>query len=86
MLSGVGPSQHLKEHGISVVHDLPGVGSNLVDHPVVDMYFKDKLGSSAKFLVPSNMSERYKLLSATVQYLMFGKGPLATNVSETYYN
>jgi choline dehydrogenase len=32
MLSGIGPAAHLKEHGIEVVHDLPGVGENLHDH------------------------------------------------------
>lgn len=31
MLSGVGPREHLEAHGIGVVHDLPGVGSNLQD-------------------------------------------------------
>jgi len=32
MLSGVGPAEHLKEKGIDIVHDLPGVGQNLQDH------------------------------------------------------
>ncbi len=32
MLSGIGPSAHLQQHGIGVVHDLPGVGANLHDH------------------------------------------------------
>jgi choline oxidase len=32
MLSGIGPAEHLREHGIDVVLDLPGVGSNLNDH------------------------------------------------------
>jgi choline dehydrogenase len=32
MLSGVGPAGHLREHGIGVVADLPGVGRNLHDH------------------------------------------------------
>ena len=35
LLSGVGPSAHLKEMGIAVQHDLPGVGQNLRDHPNV---------------------------------------------------
>ncbi len=32
MLSGIGPAQHLAEHGIEVVADRPGVGQNLQDH------------------------------------------------------
>ncbi|MGJ3231436.1 MAG: GMC family oxidoreductase [Oceanicaulis sp.] len=32
MLSGLGPADHLREHGISVERDLPGVGENLQDH------------------------------------------------------
>ncbi|MBC5785134.1 choline dehydrogenase [Ramlibacter sp. USB13] len=32
MLSGIGPAEHLREHGIAVAHDLPGVGRNLHDH------------------------------------------------------
>lgn len=35
MRSGVGPAAHLRDHGISVVRDLPGVGENLHDHVVV---------------------------------------------------
>jgi choline dehydrogenase-like flavoprotein len=37
MLSGIGPVEHLREHGIPVVHHLPGVGKNLHDHPDVVM-------------------------------------------------
>lgn len=35
MLSGIGPSSLLKKHGIKTVADLPGVGSNFHDHPVI---------------------------------------------------
>ena len=35
MLSGIGPADHLAEHGIAVKHDLPGVGRNLRDHLLV---------------------------------------------------
>ena len=40
MLSGVGPESHLREHGIDVVHDLPGVGENLRDHPAVFLLYR----------------------------------------------
>jgi len=39
-LSGVGPSAHLKEHGIEVEHNLPGVGANLHDHLQVRIIYK----------------------------------------------
>ena len=32
ILSGIGPAAHLRDHGIDVVRDLPGVGENLHDH------------------------------------------------------
>jgi choline dehydrogenase len=35
LLSGVGPASHLGELGIPVVKDVPGVGQNLRDHPLV---------------------------------------------------
>jgi choline dehydrogenase len=37
MRSGIGPAPHLREMGIDVVMDLPGVGENLADHPGVDL-------------------------------------------------
>ncbi len=42
MLSGVGPAAHLTEHGIPLLHDVPGVGQNLRDHPVVWVTWKTK--------------------------------------------
>lgn len=33
MLSGIGPAEHLREVGVEVLHDSPGVGANLQDHP-----------------------------------------------------
>ncbi len=32
MLSGIGPADHLRQHGIALVRDAPGVGQNLQDH------------------------------------------------------
>lgn len=34
MRSGVGPEAHLREHGIDVVADVPGIGARLDDHPM----------------------------------------------------
>ncbi len=42
MLSGVGPADHLRSMGIPVVHDSPGVGQNLRDHPQVTIALKAK--------------------------------------------
>ena len=42
LLSGVGPAAHLTEYGIPVVHDLPGVGQNLRDHPSVYTTFRTR--------------------------------------------
>lgn len=46
MLSGIGPAEHLREHGIEVVADLP-VGDNLHDHLFVPMSYKATGGRSA---------------------------------------
>ena len=40
MLSGVGPADHLRDHGIAVAHELPGVGGNLQDHLEVHMQWR----------------------------------------------
>ena len=37
MRSGIGPAEHLAAVGVTVQVDLPGVGSNLADHPGVDL-------------------------------------------------
>ena len=42
LLSGIGPRDHLSEMGIEVVHEMPGVGHDLQDHPAigVEYYYK----------------------------------------------
>ena len=44
MRSGIGPAAHLGELGIDVVRDLPGVGENLDDHPMLGAVFTAKEG------------------------------------------
>ena len=37
MKSGIGPAAHLREFGIGVIHNSPGVGENLMDHPLTSV-------------------------------------------------
>ena len=53
MLSGIGPAAHLQQHGIAVLHDLPGVGQNLQDHVTSNLIYrtprwKDTVGISVR--------------------------------------
>jgi choline dehydrogenase-like flavoprotein len=77
MLSGVGPAAHLREHGIDVVHDLPGVGENLNDHFGIDIVAELKGHDSL---------DKYNKLHwaawAGAQYALFRSGPITSNVVE----
>jgi len=41
-VSGIGPADELRSHGIEVLHDNPEVGNNLQDHPLVSLRFASK--------------------------------------------
>ncbi|MBN8893794.1 MAG: choline dehydrogenase [Rhodanobacter sp.] len=73
MLSGVGPADHLREHGIAVHADLPGVGANLQDH--LDICTLD--GNPGK-LSYDHLNE----LSAGWRWLRHRDGPGSSNVAE----
>ncbi|TBU48594.1 GMC oxidoreductase [Dichomitus squalens] len=82
MLSGVGPADHLASHGIPVVADLPGVGSHLMDHIVIDLNYRDKTKSSILILKGQTFLHKLALVRALLEYRTTGKGPLTTNVAE----
>ncbi len=73
MLSGIGPADDLRQLGIDVVADIPGVGSNLQDHVVVGAYYRCKR--------PVTL-ETAETLPNLVRYLVLHDGPLTTNVAE----
>ena len=60
MLSGVGPADHLREHGIETVINSPGVGQNLADHPLINMLWATKPEVDlAPFLPSAQLLVRY---------------------------
>ncbi|MFW6321666.1 MAG: GMC family oxidoreductase [Halohasta sp.] len=73
MLSGVGPADHLEAHGISVVHELPGVGRNLQDHLQVKLNYACEKPISL---------EGADSLWNVLKYLVLKRGPLTSNVAE----
>ncbi|MDQ0390999.1 GMC family oxidoreductase [Labrys monachus] len=77
MLSGIGPADHLRRHGIEVVHDLPGVGQNLNDHFGIDIVYELKGASSL-----DKYNKPHWMAWAGLQYLLFGSGPVTSNVVE----
>ena len=72
LLSGIGPAEELREHGIDVVHDLPGVGRNLQDHPSVAMIWNAKREAT---LNPDLRMDRIAIEG--IKWLLTGKGRLA---------
>ena len=78
MLSGIGPADHLAEHGIACVADLPGVGQNLQNHPLVYLtYAINKPISLSSELRPDRM------LTTGARWLATHGGPGASNNVET---
>jgi choline dehydrogenase len=74
MLSGIGPADHLREHGIAVAADSPAVGANLCDHPAVTpIWHTPKARGLWEKAGPKNLT-RWQLLHS---------GPMTTNVAES---
>ncbi|HWB50230.1 MAG TPA: choline dehydrogenase [Stellaceae bacterium] len=73
MLSGIGPAAHLAQHGIAVMHDLPGVGQNLQDHYSAPVKLKAALPVTVNDVMLSNLRK----LKVGLQYYTMRTGPLA---------
>ncbi|MBF0276609.1 MAG: GMC family oxidoreductase N-terminal domain-containing protein [SAR324 cluster bacterium] len=77
MLSGLGPQEHLRNKGIEVVADLPGVGQNLQDHFDIDISYELKGPYSL-----DKYNSWHLMIWAGLQYLLFGTGPVTSNAVE----
>jgi len=77
-LSGVGPASELSEHGISLLHDLPGVGENLQDH--IEFYFQVACTQPVTLFSSMGLFARAMI---GARWLLFKDGLGATNHFET---
>jgi len=74
MLSGLGPADHLRRHGIEVVRDMPGVGSHLHDH--FNTYVAYRCARACTMNDLANSLRRR--LMAGLQYAVARSGPLSS--------
>ena len=75
-ISGIGPAEHLRSIGVSVLHDLPGVGANLNDHYVV------RVSHRVRNAVTINQLARgARLMREAVKFATRGNGALTFGVT-----
>ncbi|MGA8004949.1 MAG: GMC oxidoreductase, partial [Burkholderiales bacterium] len=78
MCSGVGPAERSRALGLEVVHDCPGVGENLQDHP--DYIINRKIGSSE--LLGVSLGGALRLAREVWRYVRERRGMLTSNFAE----
>jgi choline dehydrogenase len=77
-LSGIGPPDLLRQHGIPVVHELPGVGANLQDHLQIRAVFKVKGVTTLNTLANSWWGK----LKIGAEYALTRSGPMSMAPSQ----
>ncbi len=75
-LSGIGPGDHLRQIGVGVVHDLPGVGTNLQDHYVVRVVHRVRDAVSV-----NQLARGWRLAREAARYALFGDGALTFGIT-----
>lgn len=77
-LSGIGPAALLKNLGIAVEQDLPGVGENLQDHLQIRAVFKLK-GARTLNTLANSLSGKARI---GLEYALFRSGPMSMSPSQ----
>lgn len=77
-LSGIGPGAELRDHGITVKHDLPGVGENLQDHLQIRTAFRVQ-GARTLNEMQSTALGKVKI---ALDYALRRRGPMAMAPSQ----
>ena len=76
MHSGIGPAEHLREFGIDVLHDSPGVGTNLQDHLQSRLVFK-----CHEPTLNDEVRSYVQQARIGLKYIMFRAGPMTMAAS-----
>jgi choline dehydrogenase len=75
-LSGIGPAEHLRSIGVEVLHDLPGVGANLIDHIAALLAYRVRGEISI-----NQLRRGIPLTREIARFFLFGTGALTFGVS-----
>ncbi len=77
MLSGLGPAEHLRRHGIDTLVNLPGVGANYQDH------FQTLVAIELKRPIGLHGEDRgFRAVRHGLEYLLLRRGLLTSNIIE----
>ena len=79
ILSGIGPADHLRAHGIAVLRDSPQVGANLQDHFILTMSWRLRDGAYSY----NQQLGGARLLWNVLRYAATRKGPMTIPVAQT---
>jgi len=77
-ISGIGDPSKIKNHGIKIVHNSPGVGKNLQDHIMMRPVYKVK---NIKTL-NKKINSLYGKMLIGMEYIFFRKGPMTMGASQ----
>ncbi|KXU92984.1 alanine-phosphoribitol ligase [Caballeronia megalochromosomata] len=77
MLSGIGRAADLERVGVKPLHALDGVGANLQDHFDIDIVYELNGPYSL-----DKYAKKHMMLLAGLEYKMFNKGPVTSNIAE----
>jgi choline dehydrogenase len=78
LLSGIGPAEHLREHGIAVLLDRPGVGANLQDHLQLRLIYKVEGITTLN----ERYHSRFGFARMLAEYALLRTGPLTMAPSQ----
>jgi choline dehydrogenase-like flavoprotein len=79
-LSGIGPAALLKQHGIPIAIDRPGVGANLQDHLQIRLTYKASRPVTTNDFLRSPIGK----MRMGLQFLLRQAGPIAVGINQAY--